>query len=165
MSCEMTGGVRVFLCCAHESWILSIWSLCMCIHNLCVFPAEAVSRILAEGFLPIRNWQREQMGFSEVCSQLWDPCFRTTTISHPAFAPFQPLQPPRPAVHSLYSLMKASDQIFMVKPVHQIRSGFLKVDRPERQWVKARCNNENWVGGLTSWQSFCFTGHTVIQRL
>lgn len=153
------------LCCAHESsWILSIWSLCTCIHNLCVFPVEAVSRMLAEGFLPIRTWQNEQMGFSEVRSQLREPCFRTTTISHPASAPFQPLHPPQPAVHSLYSLMKASDHIFMVKPLHQIPwcSGFLKVDRPDRLWVKVRCNDENCASGLRNRQRLWFTSHTAI---
>lgn len=72
-------------------------------------------------------------------------------MSHPASAPFQPLHPPRAAVHSIYSLMKASDHMFMEKLLCQIpqRSGFLKADRADRQWVKARkSSNEKRTGGL-----------------
>lgn len=150
MSCEMTGGV-CFVCAVHTSASgFSVFDRCvLCIHDLCVFPVEVVSRILAEGFLPIRTWQSEQMGFSEVFSQLWDPCFRSTTISHLASAPFQPLHPPQPAVQSLYSLkIKARDHIFMVKPLRQIR------------W----CNNENRALGLSNRQHLWFTLNTVIQR-
>lgn len=105
------------------------FTVSLCIDNLCVIPLEAVSGMLAEGFLPIRTWQREQMGSSEVCPQLWDPCFSSSTISHPAVAPFQPLQPPWPAVRSLYSLIKASDHVFMLKPLRQTPplSQFLEV--------------------------------------
>lgn len=150
----MTGGVCVAFVLwlwRLSSWILGIWSLCTCISNLCVFPGEAVSRIPAEGFLPIRTWQRETDGFLWSVLLALRPLLQHHHHIPPSTAPFQPLHPPWPAVYSLYSLMKASDHIFMLKPLRQIpwRSGFLKADTPGRLWVKALRSNENRAGGLS----------------
>lgn len=72
--------LRVSLCAVSTS----IYCLCVTVYvRQCVFPAGvAASRILAQGFLSIGTWQREQMGFSEVCLQLIVPCFSTAPKHH-----------------------------------------------------------------------------------
>lgn len=78
--------------------------LCLCEHkSTYVFPVGvAANRILAQGFLSIRFWQKEQMGFSEVCFQLRVPSAAALLPRPPASPPLQPLYPPRPAVRAAF---------------------------------------------------------------
>lgn len=92
--------------------------LCLCEHkSTCVFPVGvAANRILAQGFLSIRFWQKEQMGFSEVCFQLRVPSAAALLPQPPTSPRLQPLYPPRPAVRAAFcNFIKAPDHSFTVK--------------------------------------------------
>lgn len=119
----------VFVCVCAQCIHQSLW-FCACVtvyESLCALPLRvAANRILAQGFLPITTWQREQMGFSEECSQLRVLCFSPATSS-PTSPPLEPLHPPQPAVHGFCNFIKAPDHSFIVKSTRSLENqGFLK---------------------------------------
>lgn len=108
-ACATVCAIRVYVCVAVD---------------VGAFPVgKSASRILAQGFLPIRTWRREQMELSEVYSQLRVPCLSpTTTHPHthtpppPTNTPLYSPHAPQPAVRGFCNFIKATGHSFMVEP-------------------------------------------------